>query len=225
MRPRQPPNRRATSTSTDEEGARVLLEVLERSQSLGFLGDAPLASHVAHAEAFVGVAEFDARPGPLLDLGSGGGLPGLVLAVRVPRLEVILLEGGTRRAAFLGEAVQQLDLGSRVRVVGERAEIAARSPELRHVVSTVVSRGFGPPAVTAECAAPFLRRGGCLVVSEPPPGSGGENRWPAAGCAVLGLELEQLTVEPFAFVRLRQRELCDARYPRRVGVPSKRPLF
>jgi 16S rRNA (guanine527-N7)-methyltransferase len=91
----------------------------------------------------------------------------------------------------------------------------------------VTARGFGRPAITAECAAPFLRLGGLLVVSEPPPSSvaaAGE-RWPADGLALCGLAPERVWATAFHYRSLRQSSPCPDRLPRRVGVPAKRPLF
>ena len=203
----------------------MLATLLARSQDLGFLGAAPLLTHVAHAEAFLVATRANFPVGPLLDLGSGGGIPGLVVACRLPEVEIVLLEGGERRSQFLAGAVAELGLTDRVSVVAERAELAGRRSELRHRFRTVLARGFGPPAVTAECAAPLLGEQGQLIVSEPPPGSPTLDRWPVSGCDLLGLEVEEHVTEPFAFVRLRARRRCAERYPRRVGVPSKRPLF
>jgi 16S rRNA (guanine527-N7)-methyltransferase len=110
----------------------------------------------------------------------------------------------------------------------------------------VVVRSFGPPAVVAECAAPFLRVGGWLIVSEPPTDDDAavldtdsadqqvelrrataeeSGRWPADKLAPLGLEpLESVRTE-FGYQILRQVLLCPDRFPRRNGVPSKKPLF
>ena len=193
--------------------------VLERSRALGFLGPGAIAEQRRHAEAFT--ALLPAEPALAVDLGSGGGLPGLVLAAALPGTRWVLLDAMAKRTAFLHEMVQELGWQERVDVVTGRAEELAR--ERRGTVDVVVARGFGPPAVTAECAAPLLRLGGALVVSEPP-GSAGE-RWPADGLAALGLALEAAVTGPPAFIRLRAVEPCPARYPRRNGVPAKRPLF
>src|SRR5207245_763488 len=121
------------------------------------------------------------------------------------------------------EAVARLGLADRVTVRSARAEDAGRDPGLRGQIDLVVARGFGPPAVTAECAAPLLRVGGVTVVSEPPGSTGG--RWDTAGLEELGLTLEATFVGPPAFVRLRQRAVCPERYPRRSGIPRKRSLW
>ena len=158
----------------------------------------------------------------VLDLGSGGGVPGLVLAEAIPRLELTLLEAGARRCRFLRAAVTGLDLGTRVEVVEERAETAARHPDLREAFDAVVARSFGSPAVTAECAVGFLRPGGSLVVSEPPEAG---SRWPPGELAGLGLApAVACGTGGFSFVRL-DKVRADDRWPRRVGIPAKRPRF
>lgn len=153
-------------TGPGPAGDHRLIEELERSQRLGFLGPAPVDAHLAHARGFAVAVE--APPTRFLDLGSGGGVPGLVLAELWPGAQAVLLEAGERRCGFLREAVGRLGLDGRVAVVRQRAEEAGRSPTWRGGFDLVVARSFGPPAVTAECAAPFLRVGGRLVVSEPP---------------------------------------------------------
>jgi 16S rRNA (guanine527-N7)-methyltransferase len=198
--------------------------VLERGRELGFLGPGPIPGHVEHALGFA--AGVDTPPARFLDLGSGGGVPGLVLAELWPDADVTLLDAGQRRCAFLTESVQELGWEGRVRVVRDRAEDAGRQSELRAMSDLVVARGFGPPAVTAECGAPFLRLGGRLVVSEPP-AEADEHvaRWPEAGIGALGLAPVREWREPFHYQAFVLERPCPERYPRRVGVPAKRPLF
>jgi 16S rRNA (guanine527-N7)-methyltransferase len=163
----------------------------------------------------------------VLDLGSGGGLPGLVLATYCPELELTLLEARQRACRFLREAVVALDL-TQVTVVEARAEDAARRPDLRESFDAVVARSFGPPAVTAECAVGFLRPAGRLVVSEPPGDEERDDdarRWPQAGLDELGLSLPVVGGGPAASFVVMEKTGPDDRWPRRVGVPGKRPLW
>ena len=204
-----------------------LRAVLREAQDLGWIGPAPLAQAIAHAEGFAaGVPSppgSPGRPGRVADLGTGGGVPGLVLAFVWPSAELVLVEGSSTRAAFLEAAVGRLGLSERCRVVGERAELTGRRPDLRGTCDVVVARGFASPPVTAECAAPLLRVGGLLVVSEPP--SGGDGRWPADGLAPLGLTPGTTWTTDFHYRSLTQTSPCPDRYPRRTGIPQKRPLF
>ena len=162
--------------------------------------------------------------GRSLDLGSGGGVPGLVLAKARPHAEWVLLDASARRTAFLVRAVAALGLAPRVQVVTGRAEELARREDHRASYQLVVARSFAGPAVVAECAAPLLTVGGTLVVSEPPDRQGGA-RWPEDGLHPLGLQLAVTTSTPPQFVRLRQVQRCPERFPRRVGIPTKRPLW
>jgi 16S rRNA (guanine527-N7)-methyltransferase len=183
----------------------------------------------AHLEHAAGFAEAVSRGcgGSVVDagdLGSGGGVPALPLAVALPGSRWVLIESGARRAAFLRQAVGRLGLDDRVSVVEERAEVVGRSPAQRGRLDLVVARSFGPPAVVAECTAPLLRVGGCAVVSEPP--GGVPDRWPPEGLAELGMRAgATVTTASGTFQVLLQERPCPERYPRRVGVPAKRPLF
>lgn len=198
----------------------MLLPVLRRAQELGLIGDGDLGPHIQRALDMAAV--IPSEPDLALDLGSGGGLPGLPLALLYPTARWVLLDGSVKRAGFLSEAVSQLDLSDRVSVRAERAEETART-ELRSTFDLVVARSFGPPAATAECAAPFLRVGGRLVVAEPPGSTGA--RWDTAGLARLGLGPASTVTDPSAVAVIRQEQPCPDAYPRRTGIPVKRPLF
>lgn len=207
-----------------------LLEVLERSRALGFLGPGPVDAQEAHAGAFLEpLAVPDDAVGPFLDLGSGGGIPGLVLACALPHSRWVLLDSMVRRTSFLEEAVAALGLADRVEVVTARAEAASRDPAHRGAYRGVVARSFAAPPLLAECAAPLLSKGGIVVVSEPPADEGGTgprpDRWPAAGLATVGLAVDHWMPGPPAFVRLRLVGRVRRTYPRAVGVPAKDPLW
>ena len=200
--------------------------VLERSRELGFLGPQPIARQVEHALGFwrAIVASGFTPTRAVLDLGSGGGLPGLVLQGVMGALPMTLLDGSVRRCAFLEEAIEELNIAERVSVACGRAEELGHVETARSSFDLVVARSFGPPAAVAECAAPFLAIGGRLLVSEPPEGVT-EDRWPPEGVAALGFgPVREISVGA-RFALLELLEPCEERFPRRTGVPSKRPLF
>lgn len=203
----------------------ALVEVLEESRRRSLIGPTDLDQQVAHSRGFIACVPSASR---VLDLGSGGGLPGLALAVGRPELKVTLLDSAARRVRFLEWAVEALDCADRVEVVHARAEDAARSAELRGGFDGVMARSFGPPAVTAECGRSFLETGGYMVVSEPPGSDGGQQttqRWPAPSLSELGLEPEYMLANGYSFVRLKAVTGCPSEVPRRAGLPAKRPLF
>jgi len=202
-------------------GAPTTLEqVLEESRAFGFLGPGPLGPQIEHARGFASTVER--TPDSFLDLGSGGGLPGLVLAREWPHARAVLLDSMIRRTDFLRSAVERLSVADRVEIVCDRAESAARS-DLREAFDLVTARSFGPPAVTAECGAGFLRSGGLLVVSEPPEDD--PSRWPEPELSGLGLTLVRRPSAASRFVVLERTGPLDERFPRRTGMPAKRPLW
>ena len=208
----------------------VLTEILAEARAAGFLGPGPIEPHLRHANGFVRLARSltPPRTAPrILDLGSGGGLPGLVIAAAWPSAELVLLDASERRTEFLLRAVRRCELESRVSVEHQRAEVSGRDPAYRAAFDGLVVRSFGSPAVVAECGAPFLRPGGWAVVSEPPEASeaGRGARWPAEPLSRLGLEPGEFVRGDFGYQVLNQRAMCPEKFPRRNGVPAKHPLF
>jgi 16S rRNA (guanine527-N7)-methyltransferase len=236
-----------SNTDNETPAPAVLRDVLSSARDAGFLGPGSIERHLRHAEGFVTLAQRQAgsrRVARILDLGSGGGLPGLVLADEWPAAQIVLLEANERRAQFLERAVMTCGFQGRVQVVHQRAEVAGRDPLYRGTFDGVVVRSFGPPAVVAECAAPLLRLDGWLIVSEPPvallegsngdaSGTGGPGsadtqeagRWPQEGLAQFGLENVETVRNEFGYQIMRQVQICPEKFPRRNGVPTKKPLF
>lgn len=207
------------------EQAAALLEILVEAQRLGFLGPADVSAQLDHS---LGVAAaLDSRRGPFLDLGSGAGLPGIVLALSWPDVSGVLVDASARRCEALERATLRLGLERRVSVLRGRAEELGREPELRETQGLVVARSFGPPAVVAECGSPFVHVEGVLAVTEPPDYCDrAAVRWSAVGLAELGLELaERRTAGATTVAVLRKKLPVDDRWPRRTGIPAKRPLW
>ncbi|MCP4960816.1 MAG: hypothetical protein GY925_16310 [Actinomycetia bacterium] len=192
---------------------------LSRSQRLGFLGDGPVADHVRHASELLEAAGT-VGGGTVVDLGSGGGVPGLVALLDERWERIVLLDRSERRCAFLRTCVAGLEVGGHVEVVCAEAEVLGRNPEFRGMADAVVSRSFGPAAATLECASALCRRDGVVVVSDPPQG----REWPTEGLQQLGLvEITAgSTTQLSLFVRVGE---LSSQYPRRAGVPARRPLW
>jgi 16S rRNA (guanine527-N7)-methyltransferase len=162
-----------------------LTETLRQAQRFGFFGDAPIEAAIEHARQFV-VAIGDVDAGTtVLDLGSGGGLPGLVLGAAFPHGRVVLLDRRQKRTDFLERAIARLGF-EHVDVWCEDAQRVAEAIQRgdREPFAVVTARGFGPPEWTLRIAAACRRGPGCIVISEPPSG----DRWPAELLEELGLE-------------------------------------
>jgi len=202
--------------------------VLRRSFESGFLGGMPVIDQVEHALGFVAIfeAELGGPPSSVIDLGTGGGVPGLVLASCWPDSRVVLMDASERRTTFLQEVLAGWNGSRRAEVLRGRAELLGHDEVLREQFEAVTSRSFGLPAATAECGSSFLAIGGSMVISEPPD-SDSSARWPGPGLSLLGLD-PVATVRPmvrFGYQVLRKFDSLDVRYPRRVGIPVKRPIF
>jgi 16S rRNA (guanine527-N7)-methyltransferase len=202
-----------------------LVEVLADAHQRGLLGADPIERYAAHAHGYLeflpaaATGETSCRG---VDLGSGGGVPGLVLALERSDTVWTLVERSRSRADWLTRAVGRLGIGDRVEVRNEPAETTGRSA-YRGWFDVVVARGFGPPAVVAECAAPLLRVGGLLICSDL---NDERTRWDDDGLAILGLALRERSSGPAGtFVVLEQRAGCPERFPRPPGTPRRRPLF
>ncbi|HBX08685.1 MAG TPA: hypothetical protein DEG13_02675 [Candidatus Microthrix parvicella] len=210
----------------DGDQIQSMLEVLDDAQSLGFLGQGPVERHIDHALGFA-EAWSDARPvlapARIADLGSGGGVPGLVLAV-VTEAHLLLIDGKSKRTDWLAEAAWRLGVQSRVTVLNRPAEEVGQDPEWRGTCDVVVARSFAGPAPTAECAAGLVQRGGVVVVSEPPEVT---DRWNALAAAPLGFGPALLVDLPGGHyaVLIARDEPLESRFPRTWAAQKKRPLF
>ncbi len=152
-----------------------LYEALGESQRLGFLGGRSITEVVDHARLFVaaldGLESARGESLEVIDLGSGGGVPGLVIAYYRPDVAVTLLDRRTKRTDFLRRVVSRLGWSGRVTVIADDAVDVVKSK--RGFYDCVVARGFGLPDLTLKLATDFVRPGGRVIISEPPQG----DRW------------------------------------------------
>ena len=156
----------------------ALLGVLEESQRLGFLGDRDLVDVIDHARAFVDA--LVGVEGTVADMGSGGGIPGLVIAHDRPDLQLLLVDRRAKRTDFLDRMVRRLRWGDRVTVVCADVEAVIGADR---TIDAAVARGFGPPGTTLSMASRLVRPEGRIIISEPPTG----DRWSAEWTAELGV--------------------------------------
>jgi 16S rRNA G527 N7-methylase RsmG len=141
-----------------------LLAALAVIQSRGAIGERSLADAVAHADRFV--ALIPAGPRSVVDLGSGGGLPALVIAYRRADVVVTMIERRATRADLLRRAVSTLGLGDRTKVLA--VDVSEVAEELRGRFDVVTARSFADLLTTSRFIEMLLGPGGMGLVSEPP---------------------------------------------------------
>jgi 16S rRNA (guanine527-N7)-methyltransferase len=202
----------------------ALLDVLTNDPFAPTTIDAAHAvdDHLADSLVALEVEEVRAAT-TIADLGSGAGLPGLPLAIALPRATVHLVESAMRKCEFLRRAVRACEL-TNVEVVHARIEEWSASVDL------VTARALAPLEVAVEYAAPLLRIGGTFVAWR-------GQRDPAAEAAaekaaeILGIEVGDIrAVHPYRGARNRYLHLMSkvmetpSGFPRRPGMARKRPL-
>ena len=218
-------------------------EILDAAVAEGFLTPLAAAEGPAHSAGFLrfgGLGDPGVAPGPdvpsgipvdldaetiAVDLGTGGGVPGLVLATLTSN-RWVLVDRGDRRCTFLRWAVRELGIADRVEVHAMDAVSVARG-DLRGRAGLVTARSFAAPGPTAECAAPLLALDGVLVVSEPPGGDGGSwNRWDPEALDQLGMvDLGGWRHGGAGYRAMRSTGTCPSRFPRRFKRQLAGPLF
>jgi 16S rRNA (guanine527-N7)-methyltransferase len=149
-----------------------LLRVFGEAQRVGALGPVHPVEVITHSLGFIQAIPQDATT--CADLGTGAGVPGLVIAVARPDLHVVLVDRRAKRTDALQRAVTSLGLGGRVEVVcGDVQQLGDET--YHHSMDVVTCRGFGSPSATISLSTPWVRTGGVVIVSEPPEDRG--DRW------------------------------------------------
>ena len=167
--------------------------------------------------------------GRFADVGSGAGFPGLPLKIAFPRSRPNLIEATAKKTAFLTHVAAKLGLEG-VEVLTGRAETLAHRPGLRESFDLVLARGVAKMAALAEQTLPFCRPGG-LVVCHKARTQDAEVGAARKAIETLGgrhEETREVTLEHLgasrALVVIRKVGQTPAGYPRRPGVPGRRPL-
>lgn len=165
----------------------------------------------------------------VIDVGSGAGIPGLPLKIVMPGIRLALLEATAKKADFLNHVIERLGLAG-VEVVGGRAEEIAHRDDYREKFDIALARGVAPLAVLVELTLPFLAIGGRLIAQKKGDLSdeleqaekaietlGGEMR------EIIGIEMSEFP-DRRKLVVIAKVAPTPTRYPRRPGIPTKRPL-
>lgn len=178
-------------------------------------------------------------PARVLDIGSGAGLPGVPFKILYPDVGLTLVDSVHKKAAFLNHLVERLGLEG-VEVLAQRAELLAREESYREGFEVVLSRGVARLTTLAELALPFCTLGGTFIAMK----KGEIDDEVASASRAIGIlggqvrEVKRVSLgerevdgwtsmgesEKRALVVIDKLSHTPQRYPRRAGIPQKRPL-
>jgi 16S rRNA (guanine527-N7)-methyltransferase len=203
--------------------------VLETNRAFNLTGaksPAELVPHIVDSltiTSFVRDALLDAGPGAaLIDVGSGAGGPAIPVALATG-VSITLIESNRKKAGFLRRMMAEFELAGEV--VAERAEVAGRQPHLRDAFTCGTARAVSSAPVVAELLLPFIAPGGVAIFQrgalDPP-----ERAALADAALVLAAQIieERVLEGERRIVLARKIGATPERFPRRTGVPEKRPL-
>lgn len=208
-----------------------LLDSYEESNVIGAKTfDAIVADHVLDSMSCVLFKSLkDAES--LVDVGSGGGLPGIPLGIAMEDLRTTLIEATAKKVKFLNGAVSQLGRPN-MQIVNARAEDAGNSPEFRGRYDVATARALAPLDVLAEYCLPLVRVGGHVIAMKGRIEKEEIDRGKVAGKSLGAEIMDVIPVSRLPEYEQKQRHLVvfekiartPAKYPRRVGLPAKNPL-
>lgn len=206
-----------------------LEEAWTPARAAGVIGTASIEMLVEHTVWFARAVcssfstEFDEFHGRIVDVGTGAGLPGVILAALLPHAELRLVDASERRLDHARRAVRALGVAGRVEVVHGRGDELARDVAWRGAHDVAVARLLADPAETVEQLVPLVRPGGAVVVAT---AEAATARWDALPVAELPTSTVTWSQSPDArFASLRILASTPSAFPRRERKRRQAPLF
>ena len=193
--------------------------------------DDPEKIHVKHfLDSFSSMLVMNNTPVKrMIDIGTGAGFPGIPLKILLPDTEIVLVDYVGKKTDFCQHIVDLLDLKG-IQVIHDRVERLARKGEFREKFDWALARAVARLATLAEYMLPFVKIGGGMLAMKGDQGPF-EAQKAHQAVSLLGGELQQVrqitlpgVTEDRFLISIGKRVITPEKYPRRVGVPSKRPL-
>ena len=174
---------------------------------------------------------MDPRPGDrMVDIGTGAGFPGIPIRIACPQVHLVLVESIGKKAEFCQHVVDNLELAN-VEVINSRAEQVGRQTEYRETFDWALARAVAKLPTLLEYLLPLVKVGGGAIAQKGETAPA-EAQSAVAALEVLGGELEEIipvelpgVTETRHLVVVRKSVATPEKYPRRVGVPGKRPIW
>lgn len=226
----------ALGLAADEEAASKLTEynalLMEMNKKVNLTGikdtEESLVKNVYDSMTVYNEKYFP-REGRILDLGTGGGFPGIPLAVLRPDMQVVLMDSVLKKLNFIEIAAAKLEIKN-VKIMHMRAEEGGRRRKTRESFDVVTARAVKMLPVIAEWAMPFVKVGGIFAAMK---GPGAEEELKDAGKILQELQgeliekkdLELLGGEKRSILYFRKTGPCPKTYPRKVGIAEKKPVI
>lgn len=204
----------------------MLLEWNEKMDLTNVPEEEMAVRHYGDSLLPLGHAEWFKQGAKLIDVGTGAGFPGLMLAIARPDMQVTLLDAQRKRCDFLSAVCEKLQLKN-VTVLHSRAEDGARGA-LRETMDIAVARAVAPLNVLAEYLVPYVRVGGYALCWKGPAVKE-ELTAGKKAAVILGAKAEELDRLPIEgrehYIQpLKKIQPTARRYPRKSGTPGKDPL-
>ncbi|BCX05199.1 MAG: ribosomal RNA small subunit methyltransferase G [Candidatus Roseilinea sp.] len=207
-------NRRFNLTALTDDASILVLHFLDSLTALQVIRDIQVRSGAALE---------------LIDVGTGGGFPGIPLKIAMPQLRVTLMDSTAKKVQFCAEVIRALGLQD-IRAIQDRAEEAGHRPEHRERYDVVIARAVAPMPTLAEYLLPLARVGGTCIAMK---GSDAQAEATHAAGAIAKLGGAIATVMPVslpgrddrrALIVISKLRPTPQPYPRRGGAPRKSPL-
>ena len=196
--------------------------LLDANRRVNLTGAADAAALIPHVLDALTLLPFLAAGETLADVGSGGGLPGIPVAIATG-IPITLIEPTAKKATFLREALVACNL--RGEAIAERAEVVAREPRFRERFACATARAVGRASTVAELTLPLLRVGGRALLQRGAIDARERRALDDAAPVLGGAVVKEVPLAGEKRILIvEKRSASSQRFPRRNGVPEKRPL-